>query len=428
MTNKNVVLTIFVLAMKNTGVDTLHIIALTHHKLAVGEMGSAHIDPDNQAERLEHVKSAMKIDELMYLSTCNRIEYTISTTDKVDSIYFDKFMRTLYPGLNDKQINQLVDAASIYQGKEAIQHSLRVASSVESMVVGEREIITQVRNAYNDCHKMGLTGDYIRILMRHTIETAKKVYTETDIARRPVSVVSLAYHRLKDMNVPLDARVLIVGAGVTNTNMSRFLKKHGYTNFHVFNRTLSKAEQLAGDLNGNAHPLSDLAEYDKGFDLIITCTGAEDHILTPQIYNNLLQGETDRKVVIDIAIPQDLSPRVVEKENVHHISVEALQQISNENLKARSKEVEHVEAILDEALEQFLNIYKERSIEIAMREVPNKVKEIKNTAINEVFKQDITSMDDQSREVLERVIGYMEKKYMSMPMLMAKDILLKKQS
>lgn len=428
MTIENVVLTIFVLAMKNTGVNTLHIIALTHHKLAVGEMGSAHIDPENQDERLKRVKAAMKIDELMYLSTCNRIEYTISTTDKVDTAYFEKFMQTLYPGLDEAQIIQLVDAASIYQGKEAIQHSLRVASSVESMVVGEREIITQVRNAYNGCNKMGLTGDYIRILMRHTIETAKKVYTETDIARRPVSVVSLAYHRLKDMNVPLDARVLIIGAGVTNTNMSRFLRKHGFTNFHVFNRTLSKAEQLAGDLHGNAHPLSDLAAYDKGFDLIITCTGAEDHILTPQIYSNLLQGETDRKVVIDIAIPQDLSPQVVEKENVHHISVEALQQISNENLKARSKEVEHVEAILDDALEQFMDIYKERSIEIAMREVPNKVKEIKNTAMNEVFKQDITSLDDQSREVLERVIGYMEKKYMSMPMLMAKDILLKKQS
>ena len=80
------------------------------------------------------------------------------------------------------------------------------------MIVGEREIITQVRSAYESCIKMGLTGDLIRIIIRHTIETAKKVYTNTNIAKRPVSVVSLAYHKLRDMDVPLDSRILIVGA------------------------------------------------------------------------------------------------------------------------------------------------------------------------------------------------------------------------
>jgi glutamyl-tRNA reductase len=117
------------------------------------------------------------------------------------------------------------------------------------MIVGEREIITQVRNAFELCKKNGLTGDFIRILLRHTIETAKRVYTETTIATKPVSVVSLAYHKLRDMNISLDARFLIIGAGVTNTNMSKFLRNHGFKKFTVYNRTLSKAENLAKDLN-----------------------------------------------------------------------------------------------------------------------------------------------------------------------------------
>jgi glutamyl-tRNA reductase len=210
--------------------------------------------------------------------------------------------------------------------------------------------------------------------------------------------------------------------------MSRFLKKHGFTNFNVFNRTLSKAERLAGDLNGQAHNLSALNSFDKGFDIIISCTGSEGHILTPEIYNSLLIGETSRKIVIDIAIPQDLSPEVIALHNVTHVSVEVLQKISNENLKARSKEMQHVEEIITEAMYEFTHIEQTRCVELAMRDVPNKVKEIKSTAMNEVFKKELNQLDDVSREVVDKIIGYMEKKYMSMPMIMAKEILLKKRT
>jgi len=412
----------------NNGLDGLHIIAFTHKNLAVSEIGQLHIEPENQEELLSEAKSTFDLCELMYLTTCNRIEFAVVTEQSFDSDFVDRFIHSIYPTISEENRIKLVESAEIFQGVEAVKHQLSVASSVDSMVVGEREIITQVRNAFDSSKKNGLTGDSLRLMMRHTIETAKRVYTETDIARRPVSVVSLAYHQLRDMNVPMDSRILIIGAGVTNTNMGKFLRKHGFTNFNVFNRTLSKAEQLAKDLGGNAHPLSALKEFNGGFDIIISCTGSEDHILTPEIYDHLLQEEQDRKVVIDIAIPQDLSPEISAAHSVHHISVEVLQKISNENLKVRSREVEHVQLIIDEAVGEFEHIFKERSVEIAMREVPTKVKQIKHAALNEVFKNDLSNLDDDAREVLENVIGYMEKKYMSMPMLMAKEILLNKRS
>jgi glutamyl-tRNA reductase len=105
--------------------------------------------------------------------------------------------------------------------------------------------------------------------------------------------------------------------------------------------------------------------------------------------------------------------------------VDVLQKESNQNLKERSKEVQHVEEILAEALFSFDYLVKERSVELAMREVPNQVKQIKSTAVNEVFKQEIESMDEYSKDVLEKVLGYMEKKYISGPMKLAKDILIK---
>lgn len=427
MTIDKVILSIFVVLNSKQGLNCLHIIAFTHRNLSVNDIGMLHIDPENQKVRLSELKGLLGLSELMYLTTCNRIEFAIVTEQTVDTAFISKFVDALYPSLEEKMKIQFVESADIFHGIDAVHHQLSVASSVKSMVVGEREIITQVRNAYDSAKENDLTGDILRIMIRHTIETAKKVYTETNIARRPVSIVSLAYHQLRDMNIPLDSRILIIGAGVTNTNMGGFLKKHGFTNFDVFNRTLHKAEQLANDLGGTAHPLKSLSTFEKGFDIIITCTAAERHILTPEIYHQLERGELARKVVIDIAIPQDLSPEIKAAHNVHHISVEELQKISNENLKARSTEVAHVHEIIDEAIFDFKAVYKERSVEIAMREVPSKVKEIKYAAINEVFKEDLSNLDDEAREVLENILHYMEKKYISMPMLMAKEILLKQQ-
>ena len=363
----------------------------------------------------------------MFLSTCNRVEYLFCTEETLSAAYLSEFFRNLYPNFSAEEIFLLTEKAQICSGPGAVEHILQVASSIDSMIVGEREIITQVRNAFEQSKKMGLTGDFIRLVMRHTVETAKRVYTETSIATKPVSVVALAYHTLRDMNIGLDARILIIGAGMTNTNMGKFLRKHGYRNFAVFNRTFSKAETLAGDLNGKAYPLTELANYDQGFDIIITCTGAENHVITEAIYKQLLQGEESKKVVIDIAIPHDLDKSIVDRFHVIHISVDHLQKISDRNLKERSKEITHVEDILKEAMYEFRRLNRLRKVELAMREVPMMVKDIKSTAVNHVFREELQNLTDDSREVLEKIMEYMEKKYMSVPMKMAKEILLKQE-
>jgi glutamyl-tRNA reductase len=395
--------------------EHFHILAFTHKNLDVTEVGKLHIEQDRQQATLTEFKHQMQIEELMFLSTCNRVEFLFCTHSQVDAAFIQRFFETLYPHHSQQQITLFQQAVEDYSGIRAVEHLLQVASSIDSMIVGEREIITQVRNAFESSKAMGLTGDFIRVVMRHTIETAKRVYTETSIANKPVSVVALAYHTLRDMSIPLDARVLMIGAGMTNSNMAKFLKKHGYKNFTVFNRTVSK---------GEAFGLEKLKSFDKGFDIIITCTGAEQAIITPEVYDFLLQGETSRKVVIDIAIPHDLDAEIVKKHNVTHISIDYLQKISDKNLQERSKEIIHVEQILSEAVETFMQIHKMRKVEIAMREVPNMVKDIRSTAMNEVFRKEIESLDDDSKEVLDKIIGYMEKKYMSMPMKLAKEIML----
>lgn len=402
----------------------LKILAFTHRNLEVNKIGLLHIEKESLSDRLISVKRDLKLSELCFLSTCNRVEFTLVGDENWNDTLTKKLLSVLYPNFTEDLINEFSEKVEIYSSDAAVEHSLAVASSIDSMIVGEREIITQVRTAFEACRNAGLTGDFIRILMKQVIHTAKRVYTETSIASKPVSVVSLAYHQLKKFNIPLSARILFVGAGVTNTTMARFLKKHGFKNFVVFNRTYEKAEILANEIKGTAISLSNLKNYKIGFDVIITCTGADNHVITKSLYESLLISETDKKIVIDLAIPQDLDPEILSNHQIDYISIDYLQRISNQNLKARTKEIQYVEEILKEGYSDFLSMLKERNVERAMREVPQQIKSIKASALNEVFKEDIENLDPQSRELLEKVIGYMEKKYISGPMKLAKKIIL----
>jgi glutamyl-tRNA reductase len=404
-------------------VQEIQVIAFTHKTIGVNDIGRYHLGDDVRATRLQALKAACGLSELMYLSTCNRVEFIFIRDEHTNSAFLSQFFGSFLNTDSPQLISEAAETCSVYRGQDALEHIFCVASSLDSLVVGEREIITQVRNAYEDSAAMGLTGDIIRLVIKKTIETAKAVYTETAIARNPVSVVSLAYRKLRALNVQLDARILIVGSGVTNTAMARYLRKHGFKRFSIFNRTLANAQKLAAETGGQAYPLAALETFAGGFDVIVTCTGAENAVITPAIYRQLAQGDRARKVVIDLAVPNDLDPEILNAWDVNLIAVNNLQEVAQDNLKEREKELDRCNAIIAASVESFRTELKTRRIELAMRHVPNKVKEIRDTAVNSVFAREIEQLDPASRELLERVLGYVEKKYISVPMKMAREIL-----
>jgi glutamyl-tRNA reductase len=408
---------------RRTPLNRIRIIAFTHKTTDINDIGKFHIDENEQGSRLQSLKSALEIDELFYLSTCNRVEFMLSTEKILDMPFLSRFFTAFDPSFTAEDISWSLENARIFEGDAALEHLYSVASSIDSLVVGEREIITQVRNAYEKCNELGLTGDLIRLAIKSTIEVAKEVYTHTNIARNPVSVVSLAYRKLRALNVKQDARFLIIGSGVTNTNMAKYLKKHKFANFTVFNRTLENAEVLAKELNGKSFPLSELAGYKEGFDIILTCTGAAESVITPAIYKNLVGDDRSKKVVIDLAVPNDLDAEILNNYDVNLIAINNLQEVAKENLLAREQEMEACRVIIAKNIEAFRQTVKTRRVELAMSEVPKKVKEIRDVAMNEVFVKELSNMDAQSKEVLEKILSYMEKKYISVPMKMAKDIL-----
>ncbi len=408
----------------------LHIIAITHKKVELDEIGKFHIEDIQLKKRISFLKNTLILDELMYLSTCNRVEFVFSVDKVLDRSFLVQFFKAFNPLWNDEEVNNALSLAEIFNGENAVNHLFKVASSLDSLVIGEREIITQVRKAYELCNSYELTGDVIRLLVQRTIQLAKKIYTESDISKNPVSIVSLAYHQLKQKNINKDSNFIIVGAGKTISTMLKFLSKHGYNNFSIYNRNKINAEKLVKKIKINAQveELSSLKEHRNKFDVIITCTGATDFIFNKEIYNKILNDDSSKKLIIDLALPNDFDPKIEEKNNVEIIAIEDLKNVAKENLKKRAKEINKCQFILDNKLAEFRRVYKERELERAMSIVPSTIKNITTKAYSEVFVKELENLDEGSREVLDNFVQYLEKKYISIPMKMAKDILLKEKS
>lgn len=404
----------------------LKVIAFTHRTTDISNIGKLHVDTDSRQERLSRLKD-LGVSELMYLSTCNRVEFVFVHDAELSNSFLYSFFSVFAPDWDDADIKWAISNCTMFEGEQSVRHIFHIASSLDSLVVGEREIITQVRKAFDECSKLGLTGPVIRLLINKTIESAKEVYTKTNIARNPVSIVSLAYRMLREVGIKDNSRIIIVGAGETNTNMCRFLSKHGLKNLTLFNRTLEKAKFLTNHIGGKALPLTELASFNEGFDLIVTCTGSEDHIITQEIYNTLLAGETGKKTIIDLAIPYDVDPAVIENNSINYIGIEGLKEVSETNLKKREEELSVCKELIEEQIVTFKQAFKERKVELAMRQVPQKIKEIKELALNEVFSKEMEIMTDESKEVLDKMLAYIEKKYISVPMKMAKQIFLEKE-
>tara|TARA_Y100000589_G_scaffold258366_1_gene247699 strand:+ start:1015 stop:2235 length:1221 start_codon:yes stop_codon:yes gene_type:complete len=403
----------------------IKIIAFTHKTTDISNIGRMHIDSENRKNRLENLMGD-NISELMYLSTCNRVEFIFVTENKLNNYFLHSFFTNFSNQWSKDDIDWAIQNCSIFEGEDAVRHMFHIASSLDSLVIGEREIITQVRKAFDECSGFGITGSIVRLLINKTIESAKEVYTKTQIAKNPISIVSLAYRKLRELGLKDNSRILIVGAGETNTRMCKFLSKHGLKNLTIFNRTFEKAESLANHIGGNPLPLKKLSDFKEGFDLLVTCTGSEEYLITPEIYKSLLANENSKKTIIDLAIPYDVDPLVIENHPTNYIEIQGLKEISEINSKKREEELSVCESLIEKQVIDFKQSFKERKVELAMSEVPQKIKEIKDTAVNEVFSKELESMTSDSKEVLDKMLAYIEKKYISVPMKMAKQIFLEK--
>ncbi len=369
------------------------------------------------AGRLTALKTENGLDELMYLSTCNRVTYFFTTLQSIENDFATHFFKSVNAGFETSFTQNI----NFYEGQAALAHLCELGASLDSMVVGEREIIRQLRQAYEQSHQMKLTGDDIRLAMKFVIPAAKRIYTETRIAEKPVSIVSLAAQKLKQLKLPRHSKFILIGAGETIANMAAYLRDMGFKHFTIFNRTFTHAQILAEKINGEVYPLSSINEYRQGFDVIISSTASQKEIITETVYRNLLNGDTAHKVIIDLAIPFDTEPSVIANYPVEYIQIESLRKEAQKNLTSRKAEIYKAKQLVHEFVKEFQRNYMERMVEKAHSVIPVKLNEIKTRALEKVYQKEIEKMDEHAKETLLKVITYMEKKYIALTMSSSKE-------
>ena len=296
----------------------------------------------------EALKRLLPYGEALILSTCNRTEIYVVSREVRASAAMLANLRTLDP-------EDLLAVCYTLRDEEVVLHLLRVAAGLDSMVLGETQILGQVRDAFDAATAAGTVGRVLSRVLPLALEVGKRARSETAISRRALSpssvAVDLARQTLGDIR-PLVA--LVIGAGDAGRAVARSLKAAGVTRILVTNRSAEPATFLAGSVGGETLPYADLPNALTDADIIIAATGASDHVLPASLVAPALQKRGGRPLLcIDIAMPRDIDPGVGELPGVVLYNVDDLEAVCAENLRDRKSEIASVEAIVGEGLADY---------------------------------------------------------------------------
>lgn len=342
------------------------VIGLSHHSSPVTVRERFAFAEARIPAALQLLRDSKVADEAVILSTCNRVEIYASTPLEPPHCF---------TALHDFLINchdyrdPLTD--EIYQLPEplSVQHLFKVASGLDSMVLGETEILGQLKKAYDLALQKGFTGGRLNKAFQRAFNVAKQIRTETNIQRGSVSVGSVAVELAEKIFSSLSDRdVMVIGAGDTSEKTARALLSRGARSIVVTNRSHDKAEALAQDLGGRAVRFDDWATEFLHIDIVISSTSAPHYILDRAKLAPLMKGRRNRPLLlVDIAVPRDIEPEVNFMENVYLYNVDDLQAIANDYLQQRKEEVAHCEQIIRDKAEALLSHGGRRPPEVSAR-------------------------------------------------------------
>jgi len=303
---------------------------------------------------LQELRAAGIAQEAVILSTCNRVEiYTFTALEPIQAFQaLKQFLATAHncPTPLGEELYALHEPHSV-------QHLFKVACGLDSMVLGETEILGQLKKAYDLALQNGHTGARLNKAFQRAFNVAKQVRTETNIQRGSISVASAAVGLAEKIFSSLAGHeVMVIGAGDTSEKTARALLSRGAQSIVVANRSFDRAEALARELGGRAVKFDDWAHEFEKIDIVISSTAAPHHILDRAKLEPLMKRRKNRPLLlIDIAVPQDIDPAVNQLDNVYLYDVDDLQTIAHDYLEQRKEEVARCEAIIDEKVRGLLS-------------------------------------------------------------------------
>jgi glutamyl-tRNA reductase len=312
-------------------------------------------------EELGAVLEILRLDaganEAMVLSTCNRVEVVVSSDARPDLTAALAKSRGIEPGFIEPYIYR-------HEGTAALRHLFRVASSLDSMVVGEPQILGQLKNAYQVAKEHGSLHGTLESVLTRAFNIAKRVRSETEIGQSAVSISYAAVELAREIFGSLKGKtVLIAGAGKMSELAARHLHKSGATNILVTNRTQSRADEMALLFDGKAIEYSKFHATLPEIDIVIASSGAQQYILGPDEVQRAIAARKNRPMfLIDIAVPRNIDPKVGALDNVFLYDIDDLQKVVERNVGLRQKEAEEAERIVEEEVERTIVILRTRTV------------------------------------------------------------------
>ena len=309
------------------------------------------------AQALAKLRSTKSILECVIVSTCNRTELYVVADQLHTGRHFTKnFLSEWFQMPKEEFIPYL----NIKEDEEAIEHLFRVACGLDSMILGETQILGQVRDSFLFAQKEKATGTIFNQLFKQAVTLSKRAHSETEINSNAVSVSYAAVELGKQIFGSFqDKHVLILGAGKMSELTAKHLHANGATKIIVINRTKEKAQELANRFFGQAKPMSELTEAIAEADILISSTGARDYVVTSKMMKDVLKKRKGRPLfMIDIAVPRDLDPALAGFDDVFLYDIDDLEGIVQENLEERKKAAKKIEQFIAEemvAFQQWLN-------------------------------------------------------------------------
>jgi glutamyl-tRNA reductase len=392
---------------------------LNHRTVPLSLLERVTIDDARLPKALHDVISHEHVSEAVVLSTCNRTEVYV-VAEKFHPAYAD--LRSFFADLAFAPPEEIADHLYVHDGAQAIEHLFRVASGVDSAVVGEAEILGQVRHAWEQAQSEQSTGSQINLLFRHALEVGKRVRTETEIGRHIASVSTAAVAMAAERLGSLEGRsILVMGAGEMGEGMVRALATSGVTDIRIANRTFDTAAEVAERLGGRAIRLAELDDSLAEVDLLMTGTGAQSMILEHADLARVMSAREGRAIlVVDVAVPRDVDPAAADLPGVTLLDMDDLRRFAEAGLAERRREVASVHRIIEEEVDRFRAVSTAREVAPLISALHAHGDSVRQAELDRLRAR-LGDLDDRQLEAIEAITHGIVAKLLHEPTIALKD-------
>ncbi|HAY81447.1 MAG TPA: glutamyl-tRNA reductase, partial [Planctomycetaceae bacterium] len=400
----------------------LQIIGCSHHSASVDVRERIAFSPDQTRDALQQFQSRFPGSEAVLLSTCNRVEfYTAAEESHICPSHQDvvAFLAE-YHGIDQ---SQLFDDLFERTGEDAIRHLFTVAASLDSMVVGEAQILSQVKQAYEMARLGNSTGVLTNQAFQAAIRVAKRVATETAINQKRVSIPSVAVgdYAHEFFETFDDKRVLVIGAGEMGEETLRYLMDLGTQDITIINRSMERAENLAARTGGRAVAWDQLDELLLAADMVISTTGATEPIVTVESFRPIARRRAERLLfILDLAVPRDFEPGVGDYSDVYLYSVDDLAKACEKNKRARAKEWPKAERLIEDETSRFMAELLHRSTGPTIRRLRQQAASIKEDELTRLLNK-LNSVSDVDKAAISKAFDRVVNKLLHPPLESLRD-------